>query len=108
LTEEGKEVPKVKLTLEEMESSRIDTLLTELPYETLIKYFSFVWKNHPSNKSIQEDITQVLLQNCVLHRGTSKELKDMKVRLKQDLLDKNKDLDKTESQNLKEIHELVR
>jgi hypothetical protein len=57
LTEEGKEVPKVKPTLEELDPTRIDTLMTELPYETLIKYFTFVWKNHPSNKSIQEDVT---------------------------------------------------
>lgn len=60
-TEEGKEIPKVKPTLEEEVATRVDTLMTELPYETLIKYFNFVWKNHPTNKSIQEDVTAVLL-----------------------------------------------
>jgi hypothetical protein len=48
------------------------------------------------------------MQNCVLHRGASKEPKDIKIRLKQELLDKNKDLAKSESQNLNDVHELVR
>jgi hypothetical protein len=49
-------------------------------------------------------VTEVLLKNCVLHRGASKAAKDMKVRLKQDLLDKNKDLGTSENQNLIDVH----
>ena len=70
LQEQEKEVPKAKLSMGQ-EEELVCASTTEVPYESLIQFFSFVITKNPTNRSNKEEFQQMFLDQCTVHKTAS-------------------------------------